>query len=227
MKNKKNIQAGFSLIELLVAMTILGVVLAGVSALFTRTGRYHTGQEMLVEVAQNIRSAKNLMVDEIRSAGCNPEGTVRIGFELDKFNDRFNTDANSIHFTRDIDNEDLDELYEPDGVVGTNENIRYYRRDGAGNVLNPGDPTVGTLVRLTGSGAGIPQPVVNNIVDLEFKYFDEANVEIAPATMTKNSVLSKIRTVEVTLVGQVQNTSRVNAGNQNWEQKFRIRVRNL
>ena len=228
MKYHKNSETGFTLIELLVAMTILGVVFAGIASLFAQTGRYNTSQEMMVEVAQNIRGAKNLMIDEIRSAGCNPLNKERISFEVDNDDDRFDTDANSIHFTRDVDNGDGDELYEPDGDADDpNENIRYYRVDSAENVLDAGDNTPGTLVRLTGSGAGIRQPVAENIVDLQFRYFDEANTEIAPATMTKNSIVSQIRTVEVTLAGQVENISRVSPDNRIWTQQFRIRVRNL
>ncbi len=223
LRDNNNLEAGFSLIEVMVAMAILGIVLTGVVAMFTSTGRYHTGQEMSVELAQDIRSAKNLMVDEIRSAGCNPEDKIRVGFQIDT-DDRFNTDANSIHFTRDIDNGDGDEFYEPDGDVDdTNENIRYYRIDAGGNILAAGDNTLGTLVRNTGGGG---QPVANNIIDLQFQYYDSSNTLIAPATMTSETVLDTIRTVEVIITGQVQNPNRVSAGTRTWTQQFRIRVRN-
>ncbi len=224
LRDNNNLEAGFTLIEVMIAMTILGVVLTGVVAMFTGTGRYHTGQEMMVELAQDIRAAKNLMVDEIRSAGCNPEDMIRVGFQIDT-DDRFDTDDNSIHFTRDIDNGDGDEFYEPDGDVGdTNENIRYYRIDAGGNVLAAGNNTIGTLVRSTGGGG---QPVAENITDLRFQYYDSNNALIAPATMTTEAVLDTIRTVEVIISGQIQNPNRVSAGNRTWTQQFRIRVRNL
>ncbi len=217
-------EAGFSLIEVMVALAILGFVLTGVVAMFVQTGRYHTGQEMTVEMTQDIRAAKNLMVDEIRSAGCNPDGVARVGFQPDP-DDRFDTDANSIHFTRDIDNGDGDGLYEPDGDVGdANEDVSYYRVDSAGTILDPGDNTIGTLVRNSGGGG---QPVVDNVVDLQFQYYDSANNLIAPAAMNTTSVLDTIRTVEVLITGQVQNLTRVSAGQETWTQQFRIRVRNL
>ncbi len=224
LKIKINQDAGFSLIEVMIALVILGFVLTGVVAMFIQTGRYHTGQEMTIEMTQDIRAAKNLMVDEIRSAGCNPDGMARMGFQRDG-DDRFDTDANSLHFTRDIDNGDGDGLYEPDGDADdANEDISYYRVDAGGNILNPGDNTIGTLVRNSGGGG---QPVVDNVVDLQFQYYDSGNNLIAPATMNTDTVLDTIRTVEVLVTGQVQDVNRVSAGADTWIQQFRVRVRNL
>ena len=215
---------GFTLIELLITMAIMSVVLAGISGLFATTSKYHTAQELMVETTQNVRAAKNLMVSEIRSAGCNPEGGDRLGFEYDS-DDNLDTDANSIHFTRDIDNGDDDEHYEPDGDADDDgEDIAYYRVDDSGNILDPGDDTAGTLIRFTDGDKG---EVAENIVDLEFKYFDEDNAEINPDTLTRDATLATIRVVEVRIVGQVKNTARVSENNQLWEQQFRVRVRNL
>lgn len=225
MRYTDNREAGFSLIEVMVALAILGFVLAGVVKMFTGTGGYHTEQELMLEVSQNVRAAKHLMVDEIRSAGCNSEDLIRIGFQFDNGDDRMNTDANSIHFTRDIDNGDDDEFYEPDGdATDTNEDIAYYRVDTGGNLLNPGDNTLGRLVRNTGGGG---QPVAENIVDLQFRYYDAANTLLDPTTLNSFATLDQIRTVEVIVTGQVQNTVRVSTANQTWTQQFRIRVRNL
>ena len=224
-KDRMRDQGGFSLVEVMVALAILSVVLAGVVKMFTSTGHYHTSQEMIVAIGQDIRAAKHLMIDEIRCAGCNPMNKIRIGFQTDG-DDRYDTDANSIHFTRDIDNGDGDELYEPDGDVGdADENISYYRVDAAGNVLAAGNNTIGTLVRKTGSGVG--QPVADNITNLQFQYYDSNNVLIPPATMTSTAVLDFIRTVEVTISGQVQNPNLVSPANRIWTQQFRVRVRNL
>ncbi len=223
-KTAPNLEAGFSLIEVMISLAVFGIVLTGVVTMFVNTTRSNTGQEMMVELTQDIRTAKNLMVDEIRSAGCNTEDKIRMGFLVDS-DDRFDTDDNSIHFIRDIDNGDGDELYEPDGDTNdSNEDVAYYRVDGAGNILVAGDGTLGTLVRNTGGGG---QPVANNILDLEFQYFDSSDNPILLASMTKESVLDRIRTVEVNIIGQVQNPNWVSVGNQEWTQQFRIRVRNL
>lgn len=224
---------GFTLIELMVALTILGGILTGVVFMFTSTSRYHTGQEMMVEVTQNVRAAKNLLVDELRSAGCNPDTVGRIGFEIDLHDERFDTDDDSLHFTRDIDGGDTtDEFYEPDGIIdpSLDEDIRYCRVDDNGVLLAVGDNTPGTLIRNTNGVINVVNDaVVQNVVGLQFRYFDASDPvqEILPVTMTKESVLSKIRTVEVTITGQVQNPNRVSAAASTWTQQFRVRVRNL
>ena len=216
--------AGFTLIEVLVSLAILGFVLAGAMTLFSKTTNHNTSQEMLVTVSRDLRAAKLLLVDEIRSAACNPHNKTFVGF-LDDGDDRMDTDANSIRFTRDIDNKDSDELYEPDGAVdASNEDIAYYRKDSAGAILNPGNNTPGTLVRVT--QGGVPQPVADNITDLQFQYYDSSNTLIDPATMSSDVVLGRIRTVEVLLTGQVENTVTVKPDNRSQTLNFRIRVRN-
>ena len=220
---------GFSLLEVLIALAVLGVVLTGVVKMFTTTGRFHTSQERIVETMDNIRAVKQLMVDEVRSAGCNPKGKRTIGFINDAGGDeRFDTDAESIHFTRDIDNGDNDQLYEPDGdAEDPNENIAYYRGTSSAlsDILSATDPTPGILYRTSFGAAGVnSQPVADNITGLQFRYFDSLGTEIVNPTTTD---LSKIKMVEVTIIGQVANTTQVTTANQTWTQRFRIRVRNL
>jgi len=221
---EENIE-GFTLIELLITIAIMSVVLAGITGLFTTTSKYNTSQELMVATTQRVRAAKHLMVSELRSAGCNYEGGDRLGFEYDT-DDKFNTDANSIHFTRDIDNGEDDQVYKPDGDVDhPGEDISYYRIDSAQNILDPEDNTAGTLIRKDGDDD--PDIVAKNIVDLEFKYFDENNAEIDPDTLTRDTTLDTVRVVEVRIVGEVENTVVVSENNQLWEQQFRVRIRNL
>lgn len=228
-RDTNNLEAGFSLIELMISLAIFGIVLAGIVAMFTSTGRHHTGQEMMVEVAQNGRAARNLMVDEIRSAGCNPKERGRMGFLTDSSDDRFNTDANSIHFSRDIDNDDGDAFYESDGDPDDpNEDIAYYRTqdtcEGAvGAILAAGNTTPGCLRRNTGGGG---QPVMDNVTDLQFQYYDSGGTLLPLAPPVSNSDLDQIKSVQVTLTGQVQNPNRVSTGNREWTQQFQILVRN-
>jgi prepilin-type N-terminal cleavage/methylation domain-containing protein len=223
MKTTSRKESGFTLVELMIAMLVLGIVLTGIVKMFSSTSGYNTSQEMIVSLDQDMRAAKQLMVDEIRSAACNPKKGPGVGF-LKNTDDRLNTDANSIHFTRDIANTAGD--LEPDGAIdGPNEDIVYYRRNAAGNVLNVGDNTVGTLVRVTGGGA--PQPLLDNVVDLQFIYYDtNANV-IGAAALNTNTGLDNIAAVEVVIIGQVARPALVKAGAQQQTQRYRIRVRNV
>ncbi len=210
-------EKGFSMLELMITMVIFAVVMTGVVQMFTSTSKYHTTQEMMMNVSQDIRAAKQLITYELRTAGCNPVGTTRMGFLTDA-DDSQNTDANSIHFTLDLNNDgDADD---------PNEEVAYYRTNdnctgGAGAILAAGDNTVGCLRRNTGGGG---QPVAANVTDLQFNYFD-ADGNPTPA-LTTNTLLDTVRTVQVSIWVQVQNTARVRADQQTTTNQFRIRVRN-
>ncbi|APG25383.1 PilW family protein [Syntrophotalea acetylenica] len=59
---------GFSLIEVLVAMAIMGVVVAAVYATFIATQRQAYTQEDVIEVQQNLRAGLDFMARDIRMA---------------------------------------------------------------------------------------------------------------------------------------------------------------
>jgi type IV pilus assembly protein PilW len=61
--------SGFTLIELMIAMAIAGVVLTAVYAAFGSQLKTHVGQQMTVEIQQSIRAAFTLMQHDIRMAG--------------------------------------------------------------------------------------------------------------------------------------------------------------
>ena len=61
--------SGFTLIELMIAMAIAGLVLTVVYAAFGSQLRTHVGQQMTVEIQQSIRAAFTLMQHDIRMAG--------------------------------------------------------------------------------------------------------------------------------------------------------------
>jgi type IV pilus assembly protein PilW len=67
---------GFTLMELLVSMTLGLVVLAGVAGTFTVHTRQNNAEEQIVQMQQNVRAAVDLMVREIQMAKYNPAGTA-------------------------------------------------------------------------------------------------------------------------------------------------------
>ncbi|MFZ0612384.1 MAG: prepilin-type N-terminal cleavage/methylation domain-containing protein [Desulfobacterales bacterium] len=60
---------GFTLIELMIAMAISGLVLAAVYTAFNFQQQTHTGQQLRIEIQQNVRAALTLMQRDIRMAG--------------------------------------------------------------------------------------------------------------------------------------------------------------
>ena len=104
-KNK----SGFSLIELLVAMVIGIIVLAGIFAAFNSQQKIHSKEQQVVDAEQNVRGAAHFMVREIRLAGMDETGVAGAGFII--------AGPHSIQFTIDR-NDDED-------VADAEENITY------------------------------------------------------------------------------------------------------
>jgi Tfp pilus assembly protein PilW len=69
---KKQIQLnrkGITLIELLVAFVICGIVVAGIYRVFVAQTRAYAVQDQVVEVQQNIRTAMEVLLRDLRMAG--------------------------------------------------------------------------------------------------------------------------------------------------------------
>jgi type IV pilus assembly protein PilW len=60
---------GLTLIELLVALVICGMVIAGIYRLFVAQSKAYTVQDQVVEVQQSIRSAMEILLRDLRMAG--------------------------------------------------------------------------------------------------------------------------------------------------------------
>jgi len=65
LKNKK----GVTLIELLVALIICGIIIAGIYRVFIAQTRAYSVQDQVVEVQQNVRSAMEILLRDLRMSG--------------------------------------------------------------------------------------------------------------------------------------------------------------
>jgi len=105
---------GYSLVELLVAMAITLVVMAGVYKVYVTQQDTYLIQEQVAEMQQNARIAKYVLMKDIRMAGYNPTRKVNDGIFLTSFvprlpgddlddgdPNRTSTNSNSIAFTLD------------------------------------------------------------------------------------------------------------------------------
>jgi type IV pilus assembly protein PilW len=74
-------KTGVTLVELLVVLVIFAVVVAGIYRVFVAQTKAYTIQDQVVEVQQNIRSAMEILLRDVRMAGYdndNPDSTITI-----------------------------------------------------------------------------------------------------------------------------------------------------
>jgi type IV pilus assembly protein PilW len=133
---------GHSLPELLVAMAVLGLVMAGALSLLQSTLEAYRWGGARVEAQRSARIALERMAKELREAGYDPRTA---GIEA-----IVAAEPARVVFQRDLDG---------DGVVdATSERVAF--------LLRPGESV---LRRDAGGGA---QPVVNDVARLVLTYFD-------------------------------------------------------
>ena len=79
MKNSMRLNnKGLTLIELLVGLVICAMVVAGIYRLFIAQSRAYTVQDQVVEVQQNIRSAMEVMLRDLRMTGFDDDRTPMV-----------------------------------------------------------------------------------------------------------------------------------------------------
>jgi type IV pilus assembly protein PilW len=166
---------GFTLVELLIAMAMSSIVLAGVVAAYSSQTRTHVTQQMVVDMQQNIRGAMYIMQREIRMAGHDPTGLTDASILV--------ADDAQLQFQID-DNGDGD--FVDGGGNDLMEQIRYAMTGG------------GALGRQLWNGP--LTPLAENIDAINFVYLDGADPPNVLATPVADR--SEIRSVQITIVAR-------------------------
>ncbi len=135
--------AGFTLIEILVAMVIAMVVMAAIYSTYQAQQRTYVTQEEVSGMQQNMRAAMYIMTREIRMAGYDPKESGIFGItdvRLYNIDDSQDVNGNSkIEFTADLNE---------NGFLDTNERISY-------SIYDYGNNGVTDLARDSGAGRQI------------------------------------------------------------------------
>ncbi len=179
MMHQKNVKlywsdTGFTLVELLVAVAISGIVGVGIMSLYVNSSKTYESQTLVAEAQQNVRAGLDALVWDLRMAGYDPARIANTGIvSLDPDG---NGIMDSIHFTADL-NEDgnLIDADDSDGDGDTtepdpNEDIVYSLYDsGSDDVYGN---AISRLGRDTGGGN---DPVAEYIQALGFAYAFDSN----------------------------------------------------
>ena len=152
--NNRAHDTGFTLVELLVAMVLAGIVTTGIYSLYRSQQKSFAAQEQFAELQARMRTALYFLERDISMAGCDPTGTAGAGIVT--------ATHDSIRVTEDRNaNGDASEY---------NEDITYSLYTSSGVVK---------LGRKTPASAH-NQPVAEYIDALDFVYLDSNGHKIAP-----------------------------------------------
>jgi len=192
----------FSLIEMMVAMAILSIIMAGVIAAFHEQLRWHNRQQKVSGMQQNARTAMYFMTRELMMAGYDPIGSADTGIK--PMPDRHDAVTLSMDVTGgesdgvdndgDGDHDNYQEEAFGDGKADdSNEVITYALKNGQ-------------LTRASANGS--PQALADNIDALDFEYFgvnphdpsckDNCHLDLAQAAAAPDD----IRFVQVSIISR-------------------------
>ncbi|MGD9731569.1 MAG: PilW family protein [Desulfamplus sp.] len=201
-KNINN-QKGVTLVELLVAMAVFSIVVAGIVASRNTQQNQSMTQQQAVNVQQNVRAALSMIVSEIRMAGYNPyggdlgQGIISAGV---------GTAAAPFTFAYIADDDEIDN--DDDGSIDEKKELKTisYLLNGTDLMLNDG---------------GTDKLIAENISSLIFTYLDENNA----VTATLNDI--RAVTISITAATPTNELDRTVGKNNTRSLTTTVKCRNL
>ncbi len=199
-----------TLIELLIAVLISGIVMSAVYAVYRSQQRSYNRETAAAAMQQNARVALFNLERELRMAGCDPTGKANAGFVA--------ADAATVRFTLDFtggesdgkDNDNdgtIDELDTSDGIDNDNDGQIDEANESGESMFADGTASgdredVVYVLSDKGSDGDLDLTrngdlVAENIDALNFVYFDQNS-----AVLTAPVDTTRIRAVQITLVAR-------------------------
>ncbi|MDD2890216.1 MAG: prepilin-type N-terminal cleavage/methylation domain-containing protein [bacterium] len=169
--NKK----GLTMIELIVTLVILGIIMTLAISLQIHNQQLYKRETSLIALRTNVRGALDIMVEDLRSAGFNPEEAPAPAFTPGVVD----AQAHLIWIRTDVDT---------DGVYDIGEEIGY-------------SISGGNLYKNTNMNGVTDTSIIARGIDyLEFRYMDNKNVEFTSPVATTS--LDSIKTIKIIIVGK-------------------------
>jgi type IV pilus assembly protein PilW len=223
----KTNEAGFTLVELMIALVVSGLVMAAVVSMYVAQSRSYSEQDDVANIQQDLRGALVILPAEIRLAGSDPLET-----SIPKIEAAFST---NLRFTMDVRGSAVSPNA-PDGDVDdANEDIAYAMTarntitnaivvadnngdgivDSGGANWSWGNNIVPSLGRQIANAGGF-QPLADNVEALEFNYIIDdgdasvidnvlCNGKTLPTLTPTTSQLNKICGVQVSILARAAN----------------------
>jgi type IV pilus assembly protein PilW len=189
---------GFTLIEIMIAMALSGIVSAMIYKTYISQQKTYIAQKQIANIQQNLRSCTYLLEEEIKRTGFNPRGCANPSILI--------ADKSQFQFQADINENGNDFTKNPippnpaASGIDPNEQIRYsLNNDKDKNGIADKFPCA--LGRSTWNGGLMP--MADNIEVLNFVYLDENGGVLEPLPLNP-TLLSKIKSVEITIIARSQ-----------------------
>lgn len=181
---RSNFQSGFSIIEMIVTMTIMLVIVGTVMTLFSRSLNTKSRESSRTDALTASQAALNVMSREIANSGY---GTITNGLMSDSTIERLHFVSNHVNTN--------------DNLLQPGENITYYF-----------EPSTQSILRYDANGAGPGAPltsiIINQISRVDYKYFNYTGSNALPTetnspTADTGRVRIKLTVNLERIVGQV------------------------
>jgi type IV pilus assembly protein PilW len=183
---------GFTLIEVLIALAISGLLMTAVYTAFQSQQRSYLAQDQVAEVQQNIRAGISMLVQELRMAGYDPYSSGSAGIT--------DADGTSITFTMVADDDGVDNDNadgDDDSSTGADEvgelkTLTFELYDAYGDGVDD-------IGRQVGNNASTKRAIAENFDGLEFRYLDEDGNVVDTSV---SASLRNIRSVQVSVLAR-------------------------
>ena len=175
---------GVTLIELLIALVICGMVAAGIYQVFIAQSKTYTVQDQVIEVQQSVRSAMELLLRDLRMAGYDNDNilsTIAITSPIANLSD----DAITVNY----------EYYDKTLGQYQKHSVQYWRDGGSSSLIR----------KLTVNDVARPQEtLLENVENLNFTYgVDENEDDALHNWVAAESIgISRVVAVRVTLTAR-------------------------
>ena len=203
-------EKGFTLIEILIAMALMGLVMSAVYRVYAQQIAISNTQALVRDLQQNIRAAMYYMEREIKMAGLDPSGNAGAGIER--------AWTGEIRISADFGGGtpgDPNAFF--DGAIANNEQVTYRldpdaNNDGVCDNLAAGSLVPCNLVRIEGDPTdplNLAAVVAQNIDAIDFTYLGvdttnpgcDNNCALSTVSVPDDE-LDNIRSVQVSIVAR-------------------------